>query len=283
MKIGINKIEDPKYLKKDNCIGSAKLEIENACIYYGKNPALSNITFNVEEGQNIALIGPNGAGKSTLFKALVGLLPLDSGRIFIHGLPVGHHKDCVAYVPQKEEIDWLFPITVLEVVMMGRYSKIGKFKKPAKKDIDIVYESLNQMGINDLALSKISELSGGQQQKVFIARAIAQEPHILLMDEPFTGVDMSTKETILTFLDNSKKSNVTVIVATHDLNMAAKNFENILLLNKEIIAYGSSSEVFTQKNLNSAFGSHILFLNGVAFVDECCPADKHKHEGGSND
>ena len=283
MKIGINKIADPKYLKKDNCIGSARLEIENACVYYGKNPALKNITFNVEEGQNIALIGPNGAGKSTLFKALVGLLPLDSGRIFIHGLPAGHHKDCVAYVPQKEEIDWLFPITVLEVVMMGRYSKIGKFKKPAKKDIDIVYESLNQMGINDLALSKISELSGGQQQKVFIARAIAQEPHILLMDEPFTGVDMSTKETILTFLDNSKKSNVTVIVATHDLNMAAKNFENILLLNKEIIAYGSSSEVFTQKNLNMAFGSHILFLNGIAFVDECCPADKHKNERVSND
>jgi ABC-type Mn2+/Zn2+ transport system ATPase subunit len=283
MKIEINKITDPKYLKKDNYIGAARLEIENACVYYGKNPALNNITFSVEEGQNIALIGPNGAGKSTLFKALVGLLPLDSGRIFIHGLPVGHHKDCVAYVPQKEEIDWLFPITVLEVVMMGRFSKISKFKKPAKKDIDIVYESLNQMGINDLALSKISELSGGQQQKVFIARAIAQEPHILLMDEPFTGVDMSTKETILTFLDNSKKSNITVIIATHDLNMAAKNFENILLLNKEIIAYGSSSEVFTQKNLDAAFGSHVLFLNGMAFVDECCPADKHKHEGDNND
>ena len=248
MKIKIDKTINPKYVKKDNHIGEARLEIENACVYYGKNPALKNITFNVEEGQNIALIGPNGAGKSTLFKALVGLLPLDSGRIFIHGLPVGHHKDCVAYVPQKEEIDWLFPITVLEVVMMGRYSKIGKFKKPAKKDIDIVYGSLNQMGINDLALSKISDLSGGQQQKVFIARAIAQEPHILLMDEPFTGVDMSTKETILAFLDDSRKSNVTVIVATHDLNMAAKNFENILLLNKEIIAYGSSSEVFfTQK------------------------------------
>ncbi|MHB1377450.1 MAG: metal ABC transporter ATP-binding protein [Candidatus Humimicrobiaceae bacterium] len=266
-----------KYVKKDNHISEARLEIENVCVYYGKNPALKNITFSVEEGRNIALIGPNGAGKSTLFKALVGLLPLDSGRIFIHGLPVGHHKDCVAYVPQKEEIDWLFPITVLEVVMMGRFGKISKFKKPSKKDLDIVYGSLNQMGINNLALSKISDLSGGQQQKVFIARAIAQEPHILLMDEPFT------KETILAFLNDSRKSNVTVIVATHDLNMAAKNFENILLLNKEIIAYGSSSEVFTQKNLDKAFGSHVLFLNGMAFVDECCPADKHRHKGDEND
>lgn len=283
MKIEINKITDPKYLKKDNYIGAARLEIENACVYYGNNPALKNITFSVEEGQNIALIGPNGAGKSTLFKAMVGLLPLDSGRIFIHGLPVGHHKDCVAYVPQKEEIDWLFPITVFEVVMMGRFSKISKFKKPLKKDLDIIYESLNQMGINELAFSKISELSGGQQQKVFIARAIAQEPHILLMDEPFTGVDMSTKETILTFLDNSQKSKTTVIIATHDLNMAAKNFENILLLNKELIAFGSSSEVFTQKNLTAAFGSQVLFLNGMAFIDECCPADKYRHEGDNND
>ena len=283
MKIKIEKMTHSKYVKKDNHIGEARLEIENVCVYYGKNPALKNITFSVEEGKNIALIGPNGAGKSTLFKALVGLLPLDSGRIFIHGLPVGHHKDCVAYVPQKEEIDWLFPITVLEVVMMGRFGKISRFKKPSKKDLDIVYDSLNQMGIIDLALSKISDLSGGQQQKVFIARAIAQEPHILLMDEPFTGVDMSTKETILDFLDDSRKSNVTVIIATHDLNMAAKNFENILLLNKEIIAYGSSLEVFTQKNLDKAFGSHVLFLNGMAFVDECCPADKHRHEGDEND
>ena len=283
MKIKMDKISRPKYFNKDNHIGEARLEIENVCVYYGKSPALTNITFSVEEGKNIALIGPNGAGKSTLFKAMVGLMPLDSGRIFIHGLPVGHHKDCVAYVPQKEEIDWLFPITVLEVVMMGRFSKIKRLKKPSKKDLDIVYGSLNQMGIKDLALSKISDLSGGQQQKVFIARAIAQEPHILLMDEPFTGVDMSTKETILDFLEDSRKSNVTVIVATHDLNMAAKNFENILLLNKEIIAYGSPLEVFTQKNLDKAFGSHVLFLNGIAFVDECCPADRHKYEGDKND
>jgi ABC-type Mn2+/Zn2+ transport system ATPase subunit len=283
MEIKINGKTNSKYLKEDSHIGEAKLEVENACVYYGKNPALKNITFSVEEGKNIALIGPNGAGKSTLFKALVGLLPLDSGRIFIHGLPVGYHKDCVAYVPQKEEIDWLFPITVLEVIMMGRFGKISKFKRPSKKDLDIVYGSLNQMGINDLAFSKISDLSGGQQQKVFIARAIAQEPHILLMDEPFTGVDMSTKETILAFLEDSRKSNVTVIVATHDLNMAAKNFENILLINKEIIAYGSSLEVFTQKNLDTAFGSHVLFLNGMAFVDECCPADTQRQKGDKND
>jgi len=276
-------MENTRYLKNDNNTGETWLKIDNACVYYGKNTALKNITFSAEEGKNIALIGPNGAGKSTLFKVLVGLLPLDSGRIFVHGFPVGQHKDCVAYVPQKEEIDWLFPITVSEVVMMGRFGKMSKFKKPSKKDLDIVYGSLNQMGISELASSKISDLSAGQQQKVFIARAIAQEPHILLMDEPFAGVDMSTIETILAFLDDSRKSNVTIIVATHDLNMAAKNFENILLLNKEIIAYGSSSEVFTQKNLDRAFGSHVLFLNGMAFVDECCPADRQNHKGDKND
>lgn len=267
------------YLLKSGEIGQARLEIKNISISYGKNIALENISFNVEEGQNIALIGPNGAGKSTLFKALVGLLPLDSGKILIHGLRVGHHTDCVAYVPQKEEIDWQFPITVFEVVMMGRYSKIKKFKNPQKKDKEAVYESLLQMGIRDLAFSKISELSGGQQQKVFIARAIAQEPHILLMDEPFTGVDMSTKETILAFLNNSKKSKITVIVATHDLNMAAKNFEDVLLLNKKMIAYGKPSDVFTQKNLSEAFGNQVMFLNDRAFIDECCPANRYEHKG----
>ncbi|MCE5330096.1 metal ABC transporter ATP-binding protein [bacterium] len=267
------------YLLKSGEIGQARLEIKNISISYGKNIALENISFNVEEGQNIALIGPNGAGKSTLFKALVGLLPLDSGKILIHGLQVGHHTDCVAYVPQKEEIDWQFPITVFEVVMMGRYSKIKKFKNPQKKDKEAVYESLLQMGIRDLAFSKISELSGGQQQKVFIARAIAQEPHILLMDEPFTGVDMSTKETILAFLNNSKKSKITVIVATHDLNMAAKNFEDVLLLNKKMIAYGKPSDVFTQKNLSEAFGNQVMFLNDRAFIDECCPANRYEHKG----
>lgn len=268
---------------KSSGIGQARLEIENVSMSYGKNIALENISFNVEEGQNIALIGPNGAGKSTLFKAMVGLMSPDKGRILIHGFPVGYHNDCVAYVPQKEEIDWLFPVTVFEVVLMGRYGKIKKFKKPQKKDIEAVNESLLQMGIKDLAYSKISELSGGQQQKVFIARAITQEPHILLMDEPFTGVDMSTKETILAFLDNYKKSKITVMVATHDLNMVAKNFENVLLLNKKIIAYGKPSQVFTPKNLGEAFGNRVMFLNNIALIDECYPPDKPRSKGVSND
>jgi ABC-type Mn2+/Zn2+ transport system ATPase subunit len=266
--------------KKARLNTEARLEVENINVSYGKNIALDNISFVVEEGENIALIGPNGAGKSTLFKALVGLIPLDSGKILIHGFPAGYHIDCVAYVPQKEEIDWMFPITVFEVVLMGRYSNLKTFSKPQKKDSEIVFSSLEKMGIKELAHEKISELSGGQQQKVFIARAIAQRPHILLMDEPFTGVDLSTKETILSFLNDSKKNKITVIVAIHDLNIAAKNFEKVILLNKKLISFGKPAEVFIKSNLNKAFGDQIMFLNGMAFLDECCPPDDYKKNVG---
>jgi|YelNatPaOPRAMG01_1025707.scaffolds.fasta_scaffold166521_2 ABC-type Mn2+/Zn2+ transport system ATPase subunit len=263
-------------IKKERLNSEAKLEVKNVYVSYGKNTALSNISFTAEEGENIALIGPNGAGKSTLFKALVGLIHLDSGEILIHGLPAGYHIDCVAYVPQKEEIDWMFPLTVFDVVLMGRYSNLKMFSKPQKKDTEVVYNSLEQMGIKEIANEKISDLSGGQQQKVFIARAIAQEPHILLMDEPFTGIDISTKETIISFLNDCVKNKITVIVAIHDLNIAAKYFKKIILLNKNLIAYGKPSEVFIKDNLNKTFGDQIMYLNGMAFLDECCPPDENK-------
>jgi ABC-type Mn2+/Zn2+ transport system ATPase subunit len=252
----------------------ARLEIENVSVAYNGQPALRDLTFHVPHGARVAVVGPNGAGKSTLFKALVGLLPLRQGRVLIHGLPLGHHLDCIAYVPQREEVDWRFPVTVEDVVMMGRYGRLGWLRRPGPSDRAVVARSLEQMSIAPLARAPIGELSGGQQQRAFLARALAQEPHILLMDEPFTGVDASTQEATLALLDQLQTQCVTVMVSTHDLNMASARFEQVLLLNRRLIALGSPAQVFTPQNLGEAFGSHVLFMEGAIVVDECCPPDE---------
>jgi len=250
---------------------NAKIEVTDLYVSYDETVILENITFDTEQGERIAVVGPNGAGKSTLFKTIVGLIPFQKGKIYIHGLPLGHHQDCVAYIPQREEVDWTFPVTVFDVVMMGRYNKQQRFKIPSKTDYQIVIKTLKELDIQKISESPLNDLSGGQQQRVFIARSLAQEPHILLMDEPFNGVDISTKETIWSLLDNLKTLNVTVMVATHDLNMAAQHFDRILLLNKKLISFGSIDTVFSQENLSSTFGSQVMFLNGTVIVDQCCP------------
>jgi ABC-type Mn2+/Zn2+ transport system ATPase subunit len=251
----------------------AHLAVENITVSYNGHPALRDVSFQVPHGTRVAVVGPNGAGKSTLFKALVGLLLLRQGRILIHGLPLGHHKECVAYVPQREEVDWKFPVTVADVVMMGRYGNLGWLKHPGKRDRMIVGRSLEQMGITDLAREPIGELSGGQQRRVFLARALAQEPHILLMDEPFTGVDVSTQEATLSLLDQLQGQGVTLMVSTHDLNLASNRFEQVLLINRRVIEYGNPAQVFTPDNVTKAFGTHTLVLNGNVVVDECCPPE----------
>jgi len=253
-----------------------RLEIESADIGYGDKIILHDITFSVPHGARVAVVGPNGAGKSTLFKALVGLLPLQKGRILIHGLSLGHHKDCVAYVPQREEVDWRFPVTVSDVVMMGRFDYQGWFKGASKNDKQIVEKSLAQMSMADFATRSISDLSGGQQQRVFLARALAQEPHILLMDEPFTGVDAPTQEATLKLLDDLRETQVTAMISTHDLNLAASRFDFMLLLNHRLIAFGKPSEVMKQENLAKAFGPQLVVLpDGTAVVDDCCPPEEN--------
>jgi manganese/iron transport system ATP-binding protein len=253
-----------------------RLEIESADIGYGDKTILHDLTFSIPHGAHVAVVGPNGAGKSTLFKALVGLLPLQKGRILIHGLSLGHHKDCVAYVPQREEVDWHFPVTVNDVVMMGRFDYQGWFKSASKNDKYTVEQSLKQMGMADFANRPISDLSGGQQQRVFLARALAQEPHILLMDEPFTGVDAPTQEATLKLLDDLRKTQVTAMISTHDLNLAATRFDLMLLLNHRLIAFGKPEEVMQQMNLANAFGSHLMVLpDGAVVVDDCCPPDEN--------
>jgi len=253
-----------------------RLKIENASIGYGDKIVLHDLSFQISHGARVAVVGPNGAGKSTLFKALVGLLPLKSGSIFIHGQSLGTHKDCVAYVPQREDVDWRFPVTVRDVVMMGRFGQIGWLKQPAARDKQIVEKSLAQMGIADLADRSIGQLSGGQQQRAFLARALAQEPHILLMDEPFTGVDITTQEATFNLLDHLREREVTAMISTHDLNLAASRFDLILLLNHRLIVYGEPHTVLSQENLQRAFGNSLLVMeNGAMLVDECCPPDEH--------
>jgi ABC-type Mn2+/Zn2+ transport system ATPase subunit len=252
----------------------ARLDVENISVAYNGTPALQEVTFQIPHGARVAVVGPNGAGKSTLFKALVGLLPLRAGQILIHGLPLGHHQDCVAYVPQREEVDWRFPVTVSDVVMMGRYGERGWLQPTSRRDREIVQRSLSQMGMADLASHSISELSGGQQQRVFLARALAQEPHILLMDEAFTGVDMTTQEATLKLLDDLRAGQVTAMISTHDLNLAASRFDHILLLNRRLISFGTPDQVLTQENLSQAFGPQLMVLpDGTMIVDQCCPPE----------
>ena len=256
----------------------AYLEVDQVSAGYDGNFVLNDLTFQVKHGGQVAVVGPNGAGKSTLFKLLVGLLPVRIGEIRIHGLPLGDHRYCVAYLPQREEVDWRFPVTVLDVVMMGRFGRQGWLSRMSRVDREAVWRSLELMGIQDLAKHAIGDLSGGQQQRVFLARALAQEPHILLMDEPFTGVDSPTQETTLALLEQLKQQRVTVMVSTHDLNMASERFETVLLLNRRLIAFGPPGHVFSPENIRAAFGSRMLFLDGAILVDECCPAEDHEEQ-----
>ncbi len=268
----------------------ARLDFHGVSVGYNGQPVLCDITFQVPHGQQVAVVGPNGAGKSTLFKALVGLLPLRAGKILIHGLPLGHHLDCVAYVPQREDVDWRFPLTVADVVMMGRYGRLPRLRRPSKEDHEVVQRSLARLGIAGLWSRPIGELSGGQQQRVFLARALAQEPHILLMDEPFTGVDITTREAVLQVLDQLQEQRVTTMISTHDLSLAASSFDRVLLLNRRLVAYGRPEEVLTEESLQNAFGGQLLRLGPrMVAIDQCCPpvseageqdAPRHEHPAG---
>jgi ABC-type Mn2+/Zn2+ transport system ATPase subunit len=265
--------------------GEASLSLEHVTVAYDGRPALDDVTMAIPHGAQVAIVGPNGAGKSTLFKALVGLLPVRAGRVLLHDHAPGGQTDPIAYVPQREEIDWGFPVTVHDVVMMGRYGRLGWFRRPGAADREVVARCLDELGIAELEKRAIGELSGGQQQRVFLARALAQEPHVLLLDEPFTGVDVSAREALLTLLAGLRERDITVLVSTHDMETAARRFELVALLNHRLIAYGPPAAVFTPEHLTEAFGGQALFLDGMVVIDQCCPGHvgdgeghRHSHE-----
>ena len=261
-------------MSSDDC-----LSLENVTVAYRGRTALDAVTMAVPHGGQVAIVGPNGAGKSTLFKALVGLLPLRSGRIELRDRDPQMRAEPIAYVPQREEIDWSFPVTVSDAVMMGRYGRLGWLRRPRAGDREFVTGCLDELGIADLAGRPVGDLSGGQQQRVFLARALAQEPHVLLLDEPFTGVDVSAKEALLDILERLRRRGITVLVSTHDMQTAQQRFELVALLNGRLIAYGPPPDVFTREHISAAFGGHALFLEGMVVIDECCPADAPDERG----
>jgi ABC-type Mn2+/Zn2+ transport system ATPase subunit len=239
----------------------------------GRPRALEDISFQVDGGERVAIVGPNGAGKSTLFRLIVGTLRPDSGEVRVAGYAPGSHI-CIAYVPQRSQIDWSFPVTVEDVVMMGRVGQIGLFRQPQRSDREIVRASLERVGATALAGKQIGELSGGQQQRVFIARALAQEAELLLLDEPMSGLDIPSQEAIFAILDGLQGDGVTVLMATHDLNLAAERFDNVLLLNGRLIAAGPPEEVLQTEHLLRAYGGHVHVVTGsegtLLLADSCC-------------
>lgn len=228
---------------------SAKQTIPNN----GSNKyALQGISFRIEEGEQVAIVGPNGAGKSTLFKLLAGILKPDAGDIEMFGKPPNKHT-CIAYVTQSNLIDWSFPVTVADVVMMGRTRHIGLFRRPHKQDWEIVAHCLERVQAAHLAHTQIGELSGGQQQRVFIARALAQDAKLVLFDEPLSGLDVPSQEAVFEMLANLRTDGVTVLLATHDLHLASERFDRVMLLNKKIVAMGVGTAVLTADNLLQAY------------------------------
>lgn len=225
-------------------------------IYRNGNRALDGASFSVPKGSITALVGINGSGKSTLFKSLMGFVPLASGQINIMGLPVPEalRRNLVAYVPQSEEIDWSFPVLVEDVVLMGRYGHMNFLRMTRPQDRIAVDEALARVGMTDFRKRQIGELSGGQKKRVFLARALAQEGQVILLDEPFTGVDVTTETQIIELLKDLRKEGRVMLVSTHNLGSVPEFCDRAVLINRRILAEGPTSEVFTQHNLQKAFG-----------------------------
>jgi manganese/iron transport system ATP-binding protein len=249
------------------------LEVSNLTVRYNGRPALEDVSFQLASGEQVAVVGPNGAGKSTLFQVIAGVLPPTEGEVRVYGHGPGGHI-CIAYVPQRNQVDWTFPVTVADVVMMGRIGKLGLFRRPHARDWEYVHRCLEVVGLADLADRQIGELSGGQQQRMFIARALAQEAELMLMDEPLTGLDLTSQEEIFQILERLRDHDVTVMVATHDLNLAAERFDRVMLLNRRLLGLGRPEEIFTPERLMEAYGSHMRLIETgdglLALSDTCC-------------
>jgi ABC-type Mn2+/Zn2+ transport system ATPase subunit len=246
-------------------------------VQYDQFVAIHDIDLEIEAGQRVAVVGPNGAGKSTLLKAIAGVSRPTAGQVRIFGHRPGGHV-CIAYVPQRSQVDWGFPVTVREVVMMGRIRKIGLFRWPGAQDWAFVDQAMERVDISDLADRHIADLSGGQQQRVFLAQALAQEAEIILLDEPLTGLDAPTQEAIFKLLERLKEVGVTVVVATHDLNQAASFFDQVILINHRLIAFGPPQQALSREHLLSAYGGQLHQLEGedgmMVLADDCCGGDE---------
>lgn len=239
------------------------VEVEDLTVAYREKPVLWDIDLSVPQGILMAIVGPNGAGKTTLIKSVLGLIKPVAGIIRIKGKSYAENRRKLAYVPQRSSVDWDFPTTVLDLVLMGRYGTLGWFRRPRKADMRMAEEALRKLGIYDLRDRQINELSGGQQQRTFLARALVQDAEVYLMDEPFQGVDATTERAIIDLLRALRASGKTVLVVHHDLQTVPDYFDWVFLLNVRRIACGPVAEAFTEENLRMAYGGRVSFLQGA--------------------
>lgn len=263
----------PTHRANSHDLAAPALELVDVTVTYGDVTALDHVTMTLNRGDQCAVVGPNGAGKSTLFHVVAGVLRPDSGAVSVYGSGPGGHI-CVGYVPQRARIDASFPVTVADVVMMGRAGRIGLLRRPGRADRSAVRAALAQVDLLDLAQRPIGALSGGQQQRALLARALAQEAEILLLDEPLTGLDQPSQEALLATLNVLHDQGITLLVATHDLNQAAMRFPLVALVNRRLVAFGPPAQVLSAANLAGAFGSnvHVVHSDGgdLLVTDTCC-------------
>lgn len=242
------------------------IDVKGLSVSYEKKRVLTNIFLQVESGNVYGVVGPNGAGKSTLFKGILGLIDTNAGDITVLGGDIADVRKRVAYVPQKDDVDWSFPATVMDVVMQGRYPHKKLFQRLNAEDKKIAMDALEDIGIAELADRQIGQLSGGQQQRVFIARALCQQAEIFFLDEPFVGVDNLTEEKIIQLLKRLASEGKTLLVVHHDLSSVEQYFDKVILLNQRLIAYGDTETTFTKENMSKCYGPQLSILHKTGMM-----------------
>jgi len=237
------------------------ISVKGLSVSYERKRVLTNIFLELEAGNVYGVVGPNGAGKSTLFKAILGLIDVNNGSVVINGKTIKEVRKNVVYVPQKSDVDWQFPATVYDIILMGRYPHKKMFQRMNKTDHDFAHQALEEVGMTQFKDRQIGELSGGQQQRVFLGRALCQKADIFLFDEPFVGVDITTEERIIKILKNLAAQQKTLLVVHHDLSSVKNYFDKVILLNQRLIAVGNTDNTFTEENISKAYGAQLPILH----------------------
>ena len=244
--------------------GHIPIHIHDMTVAYDRKPVLWDVDLAVPEGKLVGIVGPNGAGKSTLIKAVMDLVPKASGWVRVYGKTYRQSRQVIGYVPQRESVDWDFPISAFEVVLMGRYGHVGWIRRPRKADREAAEEALRKVGMEAYGDRQISQLSGGQQQRIFLARALAQDARVYLMDEPFAGVDAATELAIIDILMELRSRGRTMLVVHHDLQTVREYFDWLIMINMRVVAAGPTQEVFTDENLQKTYGGRLTVLSQAA-------------------
>lgn len=243
---------------------AATLDIHDVTVAYDRRPVLWNIDLTLNDPGLVAIVGPNGAGKSTLIQAVMGLIPVTSGRVTAWGRTIDEQRRRIGYVPQRETVDWDFPVNVLETVLMGTYGELGWFRRPKASHRQRALECLERVGISNLATRQIGQLSGGQQQRVFLARALVQNADLYFMDEPMAGVDAATERIMFDLLKTLRDSGRSIVVVHHDLRTVTEHFDEVILLNVRVVASGPVATTFVPENLQATYGGRLSILDTMA-------------------